>query len=54
VMLLLSNPLFTRATVTAEVQTAQVAPTILEFLGLSPSSLQAVKAEGTAVLPVLK
>ena len=54
VMLLLSNPSFTRATVTAEVQTAQVAPTILEVLGLSPSSLQAVKAEGTAVLPVLK
>ena len=30
-----------------------VAPTILELLGLSPSSLQAVQREGTQVLPGL-
>jgi len=33
------------------VETTQVAPTILQLLGLSPSSLQAVQREGTAVLP---
>jgi hypothetical protein len=33
------------------VTTTQVAPTILKALGLSPSSLQAVVAEGTTVLP---
>jgi arylsulfatase A-like enzyme len=51
VILLLSNPAFIPATVTAEVQTAQVAPTILTALGLEPKSLSAVKAEGTPVLP---
>ncbi|MGD0243488.1 MAG: alkaline phosphatase family protein [Streptosporangiaceae bacterium] len=35
------------------VATTQVAPTILKLLGLSPSSLQAVKLEGTQVLPGL-
>jgi hypothetical protein len=35
------------------VETTQVAPTILELLGLSPSSLQAVQREGTQVLPGL-
>ena len=35
------------------VETTQVAPTILKLLGLSPSSLQAVKLEGTHVLPGL-
>jgi arylsulfatase A-like enzyme len=33
------------------VETTQVAPTILQLLGLSPSSLQAVQQEGTQVLP---
>jgi hypothetical protein len=33
------------------VETTQIAPTILKLLGLDPSSLQAVKAEGTPVLP---
>lgn len=54
VILLLSNPSFTSSTVTAEVQTGQVAPTILHVLGLSPSSLQAVKIEGTPVLPAVQ
>jgi hypothetical protein len=41
-------------TVTAEVQTAQVAPTILRALRLDPDSLDAVRAEGTAVLPAVQ
>lgn len=54
VMLLLSNPNFNAKTVTAEVQTAQVAPTILKALGLDPDSLEGVRAERTAVLPSLQ
>jgi hypothetical protein len=34
-------------------ETTQVAPTILQLLGLDPSSLQAVQREGTQVLPGL-
>jgi arylsulfatase A-like enzyme len=33
--------------------TMQVAPTIVKALGLDPTQLQAVQAEGTAVLPGL-
>jgi len=51
VMLLLSNPAFQATGVWTSVQTAQIAPTILEALGLNPSSLQAVQIEGTQVLP---
>ena len=51
VILLLSNPSYTAKTVRAEVGTAQVAPTILQSLGLNPSLLSAVRAEGTSVLP---
>ncbi|MBV8810335.1 MAG: alkaline phosphatase family protein [Acidobacteriaceae bacterium] len=54
VMLLLSNPSFDRKTVTAEVQTAQVAPTILEALRLDPNCLDAVRIEGTSVLPAVQ
>jgi hypothetical protein len=36
--------------VTAPVETTQIAPTILEFLGLNPNELQAVRAEHTAPL----
>ena len=39
-------------TVTSSVETTQIAPTILELLGLNPQSLQAVKQQGTKVLPV--
>ncbi len=51
VILLLSNPSYHSQTVRAAVGTVQVAPTILQTLGLSPSSLSAVVAEGTTVLP---
>jgi hypothetical protein len=51
VILLLSLPRFQPQTVHAEVGTAQVAPTILQALGLDPSALLAVQAEGTGVLP---
>ncbi|MBO0911726.1 MAG: alkaline phosphatase family protein, partial [Acidobacteria bacterium] len=51
VVMLLSNPKFKPSTVKAEVGTAQVAPTILKALGLNPALLDAVKAEGTPVLP---
>jgi arylsulfatase A-like enzyme len=36
------------------VETTQVAPTILQLLGLDPGSLQAVQQEGTQVLPGLR
>ena len=51
VMLLVSLPCFTPQTVFAETATTQVAPTIVKALGLNPSALTAVKAEGTPVLP---
>jgi hypothetical protein len=53
VILLLSNPRFKATTVKAEVGTAQVAPTILKALGLDPRALEAVRAEGTGVLPAV-
>ena len=54
VILLLSNPSFQPQTVSAGVGTVQVAPTILQALGMNPSSLSAVVAEGTAVLPAVQ
>lgn len=51
VILLLENPAFHPALVSAGVGTNQVAPTILKALGLDPESLQAVRIEGTPVLP---
>jgi hypothetical protein len=51
VMLLVANPAFTAQTVSATTRTAQVAPTILQALGLNPEALTAVKTEGTTVLP---
>jgi len=53
VVLLLSNPNFNPRTVTAAVGTAQVAPSILKALGIPTSALDAVVAEGTAVLPAI-
>jgi arylsulfatase A-like enzyme len=38
-------------TVPTPVQTLQIAPTILQALGLNPGSLQSVQIEGTPVLP---
>jgi hypothetical protein len=54
VMLLVSNPSFSSATVDTAVETAQIAPTILSALGLDPDALQAVQKEGTQVLPGLE
>jgi arylsulfatase A-like enzyme len=51
VMLLVSNPRFRPLTVFDGTTTAQIAPTILKALGLNPEALDAVRAEGTAVLP---
>ena len=53
VMLLVSNPSFKARTVTSWVETIEVAPTILQILGLDPHSLEAVQMEGTSVLPDL-
>jgi hypothetical protein len=53
VALLLSNPTLETKTVTALVQTTQVAPTILKALGYNPNELQAVTIEGTQELPSL-
>ena len=53
VILLVSNPSLAARTVKAAVGTAQVAPTILESLGIDPSALDAVRKEGTGVLPAL-
>ena len=51
VMLLVSNPSMAQSTNNQFVETKQVAPTILKILGLNPNALDAVKMEGTAVLP---
>jgi hypothetical protein len=51
VALLVANPGFTAQTVSAATATAQVAPTIVMALGLDPTALDAVRAEGTPVLP---
>lgn len=51
VMLLLSNPAYRPRTVYSEVGALQVAPTILEALGLDPRNLDGVRIEGTGVLP---
>jgi len=53
VVLLLSFPSFKPRTVSAAVGTAQVAPTVLKALGMNPSSLSAVRVEGTPVLPAI-
>ncbi len=53
VMLLVSNPHVKGRTVNSFVETTQVAPTILKLLGLDPDALDAVRIEGTPVLPSL-
>jgi Type I phosphodiesterase / nucleotide pyrophosphatase len=50
VMLLVSHPSFKPQTVFDGTSTTQVAPTILKALGVNPTALDAVRAEGTAVL----
>jgi Type I phosphodiesterase / nucleotide pyrophosphatase len=54
VVLLLSHPRFKPQTVRAAVGTVQVAPTILQALHIDPSALDAVRAEGTSVLPAVQ
>jgi hypothetical protein len=54
VMLLVSNPSIKARTDTSSVETDQVAPTILRLLGLDPDALDAVRMEGTPVLPGLQ
>jgi arylsulfatase A-like enzyme len=53
VMMLVANPGLPATTISSPVKTAQVAPTILKALGLDPLSLQAVREEGTQILPGL-
>lgn len=48
---LVSNPSLKKTVYGGKVYTTQVAPTILQSLGLNPESLQGVKAEGTKALP---
>ena len=51
VALIVSNPAFDQEQVSAPVATTQIAPTILQALGLDPNELAAVQAENTPVLP---
>lgn len=51
VMLLVANPNLPAASLNTPVETAQVAPTILRALGLDPDKLDAVRLEGTPLLP---
>jgi len=51
VIMLVSNPSFSPRMVSTVTTTTQVAPTILKALGMNPGLLDAVRAEGTAVLP---
>ncbi len=51
VMLLVANPHFSPQTVSTATTTTQIAPTVLKALGLDPQTLDAVRIEGTAVLP---
>jgi hypothetical protein len=46
-----SNPSLKKTVYSSQVSTKQVAPTILKALGLDPSSLKGVVAEGTELLP---
>jgi arylsulfatase A-like enzyme len=51
ILLLVEHPTFAATTVSNAATTTQVAPTILKALGLDPQALDAVRAEGTSVLP---
>jgi hypothetical protein len=51
--LIVSNPGLHARTVKTPVATSQVAASILKALGIDPSELQAVRKEGTTVLPFL-
>ena len=49
----ISTESLTASTNNTHVETRQVAPTILQSLGISPSELKAVVKESTTVLPGL-
>jgi hypothetical protein len=51
--LIVSNPSLNGRIVKTLVLTSQVAPTILDALGISPLQLDAVRKEGTPVLPFI-
>ncbi len=51
IMCLVTNPLLIPNVVHGHVNTTQIAPTILQQLGHNPRALQAVRKEGTQVLP---
>lgn len=53
VLLVVSNPKYKAATFNDQVETRQIAPTILKALGLDPTSLSAVRSEHTETLPGL-
>jgi hypothetical protein len=53
VLLIVSNPRYKSSTYIDQVETRQIAPTILKALGLNPSELQAVQIEHTETLPGL-
>ena len=53
VLLIVSNPSYTPATFNDQVETRQIAPTILQALGLDPNLLSAVVSEHTETLPGL-
>ncbi len=53
VLLIVSNPKYKAATFVDQVETRQIAPTIVKALGLDPNLLSAVKAEHTETLPGL-
>ena len=51
--LIVSNPALDPQVVKSPVATSQVAPSILRALGLETEALDAVRKEGTVVLPFL-
>jgi hypothetical protein len=53
VLLIVSNPRFKPSIFTDQVETRQIAPTIVRALGLDPSQLRAVQLEHTETLPDL-
>ncbi|MGH9374858.1 MAG: alkaline phosphatase family protein [Terriglobia bacterium] len=53
VFILVSNPRLQARTMETHVQNAQLAPTIVKLLGLDPNALEAVRINGTEVLPGL-
>jgi hypothetical protein len=51
VIMLVTHPRFAGRTASSPTTTMQVAPTVVKALGLDPAALDAVRAEGTSVLP---